>query len=249
MKSFRYNIIIYLIILLLGCEKSSDSSYESDGSGKGGSMARFTIAGDYLYVVDDRNLKTFSLEQPNKPEYKDNSYIGFNIETIFPFGNNLFIGSQFGMYIYDITNPVYPVQITYFQHVYSCDPVVTDGEYAYVTLSSVSRCGHYVNELQIIDIKDIYNPKLVKTVNMTSPQGLGIDNKTLFVCDDGLKVYNVTDAKNPTLVNKFINISAYDVIPLGNLLLVIGEQGLYQYSYNGQSIKLISTIPANTNKS
>lgn len=83
---------------------------------------------------------------------------------------------------------------------------------------------------------------------MTSPRGLGIDNKTLFVCDgnDGLKVYNATNVMQigNNQVAHFNNIQATDVIPFNNRLLMIGEDGLYQYDYsNIQNITQLSRIP------
>jgi hypothetical protein len=82
---------------------------------------------------------------------------------------------------------------------------------------------------------------------MVNPYGLGIDDDVLFVCDGtaGLKVYNASD---PYLIQEkqiatFKDINAYDVIPLGNSLLMIGEDGFYQYDYtNLNNIKQISSI-------
>ena len=56
--------------------------------------------------------------------------------------NRLFIGSQTGMFIYNLSNPDNPVQDGQFNHVRSCDPVIADEKYAYVTLRSGScqRC-------------------------------------------------------------------------------------------------------------
>lgn len=243
MKTNKAIFLFYLLLISISCtEEGYLGSDYTGNTGKGGSLARFTIAGNFLYTVDNSTLKTYSLENPGIPEAKDDSDIGFGIETIFPFGNNLFIGSQTGMYIYDISNPLSPLQISRFEHIYSCDPVVSDGQYAYVTLSSTNMCGHFTNELQIINIKNMANPVLEKTYSMLNPKGLGIDNKTLFICDDGLKVYDVSNVQSIKMVNKF-NINATDVIPLGNVLLVIGQTGIHQYLYEGNQMKLLSFIP------
>ena len=78
------NFFIFLVILF-GCESSSDSvnfgglSGSNDfsggsesGTGIGGSMARFTISGDYLYTVDSWNLNTFEITDPINPVNKPN---------------------------------------------------------------------------------------------------------------------------------------------------------------------------------
>lgn len=83
---------------------------------------------------------------------------------------------------------------------------------------------------------------------MTNPKGLGIADKTLFICDsqDGLKVYNAQDVMTigENQLAHFSNIHAFDVIPYNNRLLMIGSDGLYQYDYSNLSnISLLSRIP------
>lgn len=83
---------------------------------------------------------------------------------------------------------------------------------------------------------------------MYNPHGLGIDNSVLFICDGdaGLKVYDATDLENidKNLLAHFPGIKAYDVIPLGGVLMMIGADGLYQYDYTDQdSMVLLSSIP------
>ena len=79
---------------------------------------------------------------------------------------------------------------------------------------------------------------------MNGPNGLGIKDNTLFICDGeaGLKVYDKTDAPNITLINTFEDIIAYDVIPLSSSLLMIGDRVLYQYEYVNNDIQLLSTF-------
>ncbi len=248
------NILLILCIALAvayACDKGSDNlssnNSNTDGGGStgiGGSLARFTIAGNHLFTVDKQKLKSFGLENEALPVYLSETNAGFNIETIFARGNTLFLGSQSGMYIYDISNPSYPNQLCYYQHIYSCDPVVADSNYAYVTLSTTSRCGRNVNELQIIDIHDLSKPYFLKSYPMTQPQGLGIDNRELFVCDDGLKIYDASDVKNLQLKYKF-SIPAIDVIPMNNLLMVLADNGLYQYRYENGQVTLLSKLLTN----
>jgi hypothetical protein len=250
MKPVKFILYFILFIAVIyACEQAytdSGTAADASGAGKGGSMARFAISGDHLYTVTEQNLKLFDIANRGNPEYTDSINIGFGIETIFPRGENLFIGSQSGMYIYDISDPSNPEKLTRYEHVYSCDPVVVEGNYAYVTLNSENEwCGRFSNMLQIIDISDLTKPYLVKEYQMTCPHGLGVDNDLLFICDDGLKVYDVSNVYNIDLLNHFSQIDAYDVIPNDNLLIMIGSDGLYQYSYVNNSVSLLSTIPVN----
>jgi hypothetical protein len=151
------------------------------------------------------------------------------------------------MHILDISSPESPVTVSTYEHVRSCDPVVVDDHYAYVTLRSGNTCQGFNNQLEVIDIDNLSAPKLLETYPMTNPHGLGIDNATLFICDgnDGLKAFDASDIHNidKNMVAHYKNINATDVIPLNNILIMIGEDGLFQYDYsNPKDIKLLSTI-------
>jgi len=219
--------------------------------GQGGSMARFTIASHYLYCIDNTDMNLVDIADASNPVIWTKQSIGFNIETIFPYGNNLFIGSRNGMYIYDNSNPASPTLISTYQHITSCDPVVVEGNYAYVTLRSGTPCQGFTNVLEVVDISNLSSPVLVKQYPMFNPHGLGIDNGTLFICDGdaGLKVFNATDPNtiDQNLLKHYGTVQAYDVIPVNSsndILIMIGTDGLYQYDYNDlNDIHLISSIP------
>jgi hypothetical protein len=217
-------------------------------TGIGGSMARFTICDKNLYTVDNYNLKLFDLTVGHNPSFVKDIFVGWGIETIFPYGNKLFIGSTSGMFIYGIENPSEPYQIGQFQHASSCDPVVIEGNYAYVTLRGGNLCGAIESQLDVIDIQNLNEPKLISIYPMVEPYGLGIDDSVLFVCDGnaGLKIYNASDPLkiSDNLLAHYADINAFDVIPLGNVLVLIGTGGLYQYDYsNLDSIRQLSHIP------
>ena len=210
--------------------------------GVGGSMARFTISGNNLYTVDNNSLTHYEISNANDPKPGNRIPLNFNVETIFPYQDKLFIGTQQGMHVMGIQNPASPNLISTFTHIVSCDPVVADGRYAYVTLSTGSTCrGAAINELQIIDLQNINSPRLVKQYPMENPKGLGIDNTNLFVCDNGLKLYDATNVNNLVLKQKF-NINAFDVIPNNGNLLVIGNDGFYQYAYTNNALEFLSKI-------
>ncbi|WP_276372441.1 hypothetical protein [Chryseolinea sp. H1M3-3] len=227
--------------------KAAVTPGSGSGPGVGGSLARFTISGDYLYMLDGSDLQVADITNNNNPVAKGRSVLAWDIETIFPYKNNLFIGSASGMHIMDISSPETPVKLSTYAHVRSCDPVVVDDNYAYVTLRSGNMCQGNNNQLEVIDIKDLSSPTLLKAYPMTNPHGLGIDNTTLFVCDgdDGLKAFNASDinAIDKNLLAHYKYINATDVIPHNNTLIMIGEDGLFQYDYTSPtSIKLLSTI-------
>ncbi len=206
----------------------------SDATGTGGSMARFTIVDDFLYALHDSYIQLVRIDDPVHPSLWSRVDVGWGIETIFPYGDNLFIGSTTGMFIYDNTDPENPTQLSSFAHVTSCDPVVAQGDYAYVTLRSGSFCGGGVDRLDILDITDLTDPVMVETYSMQGPYGLAIDGSTLFVADGvaGLKVYDVTDPMDIDLLAFETNHETYDIILIPPLAMVVGPDGLDQYDYS-----------------
>lgn len=224
------------------------------GAGKGGSMARFTLYQNYLYAIDQANMHVFDVTLANDPVKSNDVNIGWGIETIFPYKDKLFIGAQNGMHIYDNADPVQPVHLSTFSHVTSCDPVVVEGDLAYVTLRGNNVCQGFANQLDVIDIKDLLQPKLVKSYPMQNPHGLGILQGTLFLCEGeyGLKVFDAEDELkiDENLLAHFKEYDAYDVIPYDHFLILIGKDGLYQFDVaDPANIKLLSKIKVESKRS
>ncbi|MBX2966154.1 MAG: hypothetical protein KF845_08415 [Cyclobacteriaceae bacterium] len=219
----------------------------SNSTGIGGSMARFTINNNYLYMLDGGNIHAADISINAAPEKKSSQYVMWDIETIFPYADKLFIGARSGMHIYDLSTPENPEKLSTYSHINSCDPVVVSGNYAYVTLRSGTQCDGFTNQLEVLDISNLTSPSLIKTYPMHNPHGLGVDDPLLFICDGdaGLKIYNATDKKNidKNLIKHYKNIHAYDAIPFNDVLMLIGENGIFQYDYSDlNDIKLLSRI-------
>ena len=231
-------------VLFNGCA-TMKSSVSSPSTGKSGSMARFTIKDDFMYAVSDTSLHIFSLTTRSQPRLVQTLEIGWGIETIFSYKDLLFLGTRTGMLIYTISDPEYPRYLSEYQHIYSCDPIVVENGYAYVTLRSQAQCRRGNNELHIYDITDPTSPILIKGYQMKNPWGVGIDGKNLFVCDGkyGLKVFDVTDPEHMQHLETLEEINGYDVIPNNHILIVSARDGIYQFDYSTHQLKQLSRIP------
>lgn len=221
-------------------------SYSSSGGsggaavspvGMGGSMARFAIVQNRLYTVSNSDLNVFNINSSSQPSFVKKNNVGWNIETLYPFKNNLFIGSTTGMFVYNISNPDNPVKTGQFSHVQSCDPVIADDDYAYVTLRSGTACGGFTNQMDVLQLNTFTDPTLVKSYPLTNPYGLAKDGTTVLVCDGkaGLKLYNAANVNSLQLLGTVANIETYDVIAMNGLAIVVAKDGLYQYSYANPS--------------
>ncbi len=222
------------LLFLASCEKS-DVMNTDGSSGQGGSLARFTIAMNHLYIVDDRTLYAYSLEAGSEPELVGQSSVGVDVETIYPFQDKLFIGSQDAMYIYSITNPARPQKLGVAGHTRACDPVIANDSLAYVTVRSSATCGGDVNAMFVYDIKDLTRPKELNRIDLKGPWGLGMKDNRLFVCDgaSGLNIFDISDPVHPKLLLVNKDATFYDVIATDNLLVCMVQGGTALYEYGG----------------
>ncbi len=238
----------YYDVMFSDASTSNGIKASGGGTGKAGSMAKFMINTNTLYTLDSNSsLRLFDISNPDQISKNGQLNVGWGMETLFVHESNLFIGARNGMYIFDITNPFSPQLVSQYSHFVSCDPVVVNGNYAYITLRAGNFCGQNTSQLDIVDLSDITNPTLLKSYGMDNPYGLGIDDELLFVCDGtaGLKIYDASDPLNlgSNLLKVYSDMTPYDVIPLGNILVVIGTDGLFQYDYSDiNNIQLLSSI-------
>ncbi|PXY42516.1 hypothetical protein DMB65_00365 [Flavobacterium cheongpyeongense] len=236
----RKIISVLTILFLIGCSDSDSSG--SGEIGQGGSLAVFAIKGNYLYSVDEMKLNVFSLIDKEKPVKVNEIPIGFNIETLFSYGENLYVGSRNGMFIYSIKNPENPTKLSAVQHFTACDPVIANNTHSFVTLNSNTFCGNNINVLQVYDTKDLKNPKLIHSRTLAHPKGIGFFNTDyLLVCDDVIKIFNIQNPAEPVLVHS-IDKECFDVIIRNNTLFAIGNNGIYHYELNSNNIKDVKLL-------
>ncbi len=230
---------------------AGSSGAVSEVTGVGGSMARFTIAKNYLYTLDGFQMRVFSIDD-GMPDLENTITVEWGIETLFPYKDYLFIGANAGMFIMDNSDPAAPYVISEFRHVQSCDPVFVVDDVAYVTLRGGTICRGFVNQLDVLDISDIENPTLIRSYPMQNPHGLSVTDETLFLCEGqfGLKVFSVEDNTqiDRNILDQIGGIDAYDVIALdnGDHLIVVGEDGIYQYNASDrEKLSELSRIAVN----
>lgn len=219
--------------------------------GISGSMSRFAIVDDYMYAVSSSELYSISLTSPRDPQLTATKNMGWNIETLYPCQNKLFVGSQTGMFIYSLANPSAPTELSRFTHATSCDPVIADDDFAYVTLHAGTSCNGTLNQLDVLDISNLSSPRLVNSLRLTSPHGLAKDGAKLFICDgkDGLKLYDATNQANLKLLQTVQGLETYDVVALGATAVVVAKDGLYQYAYgSGNNLTQLSKLAIETTK-
>lgn len=243
-------LALLMIFFAASCDKSADGMSAAEGSGNtgtGGSLAKFTINGNYLYTVQSNFLHVYDISSAADPLLlRTINLNNSDVETIYCYGTHLFFGTQTGMLIYDISNPDIPVYTSTYAHIRSCDPVVVSGQYAWVTLSTGNVCGRGLNQLELIDISDIRYPQLQRVYSFSRPRGLAVQGDYLYLCDEvsGFKVLDISKPMSARVVHELPELRAFDVIAKNGILTITSKDGVYQYDCSDPlNLKRLSKVP------
>lgn len=232
-----------------GCDESAASpgavpTAAGDAArGTAGSLARFAVVGDYLYCIDNMTLQVYDISDPARPRYRNRVSVAWEIETLFPYEDKLFIGGRSGMYVFDASDQDQPKPLGEFTHRRSCDPVVVEHNRAYVTLRGGNACGGFENQLDVIDIADIRTPRLLKSYPLDGPYGLGVRDRNVLVCDgaSGLVILDATDPGNIREIGRVKGVTAHDIILSGNMMILSADDNFYLYDISNIASPVLYT--------
>ena len=218
-------------------------------SPSGSSYATFAVVDDQLYRVENSSLLVYDITRPDKPSRYARVDVGWDIETLHPSPNLLFIGGRNGMYIFDRADPLHPTQISKIEHARACDPVVVSGSTAFVTLRGGNRCGMAPNELLCVSIKEPAKPAVIGQMGMTTPYGLAVKNSQLYVSHggNGYSLLSVSSPNEPKIEKTWAAEPTRDFIWSGNTLFVLSEKNVSIYDVTEPlNPKLLSRVESET---
>ena len=131
----------------------------------------------------------------------------------------------------DHSTPGTITEIAFPEHVTSCDPVIAQGDYMYITLRNGRRCSlvnnvNGVNQLLIYDISDITQPELKKTIELDQPYGLSIKDTSLFICyEQGVIEFDITNPLEPAQIDTY-DMPCNDIIASTQPMVLTGDDGI-----------------------
>jgi len=225
-------LFLFVFAIALGACSKDFLSESAPNQGVSGSVTRFAVHGNYMYVLNQNEVQTYDIADRANPVLKHRLATDWGLETITFYDNTLFLGSTTALYILDISNPAAPVVQAKSDRLSTvgfsgCDPVAVNGNYAYSTIKVIENiCGTFSAESALIvyDITDKSSPKVLGTYPMNIPNGLGYKDNYLFVCDEGSDLLVVYDISNPALL-QLAPVSVpmtdpYDLIVDGQRMIV-----------------------------
>ena len=218
------------------------NAFESDSDPGGGidlagSLSRFAVSGDYLYVLDQGQIRPFTVGA-DSIDVHDAVYVAWDIETAVARADYLYLGSATGMHVLDLSDPSAPLPVANYRHVRGCDPVAVDGDRAVVTVRDGTDCGSddALNTLTVLDISDPTNPVELAVHSMLHPHGVAILGERVYVCegDFGLRSYDFDgDRRQLGQLVAEHEMTSRDVIALpytdAPVIFTISEHGMQQH--------------------
>ncbi len=200
MKKLLFSAAVAL--LFFACAKDAASELNP---GKSGSITRFAVYQNFMYVLNLNEVQTYDIQDKEKPKLVHRLATDYGLETITIYDNTVFLGSSTALYILDISNPAAPKILSQSDRLENlgfsgCDPVVVKDNYAYSTIKIIENfCGSVSvqSALVVYDVTDKSAPFSVGIYTMGIPNGLGYKDNYLFVCDEGDDKLWVLDISNP----------------------------------------------------
>ncbi len=214
-------------------------------TGVGGSYACFAVIDSFLYYLDNNSLVTIDISRPDTIITLSETYIDWNVETLFSTQDYLYVGGRGGMYVLDRVNPASPKKICPLQHFQAYDPVVVQDTIAYVTLRAGNWGGAAKDVLLVVSVADPSKAYILNEVSTFTPYGLTVRDSLLFV-SNGHNGFTLFDVKNPRTVTqiKYWNTpDTKDFIRVNSILYTMGFTNIMVYDVaDPLSPQLLATI-------
>ncbi|MBP7821962.1 MAG: hypothetical protein KA010_03500 [Saprospiraceae bacterium] len=228
MKKIYFVLVAIILVVFTSCSLDSSLSEfdNSSNSGMSGSIKKFVINGDFMYVLNNNEIQTYDVSNSDKPILKNSIRTDYGLETITVYDGYVYVGSTTSLYILNIDDASAPIILSKTDRNYSftgCDPVAVKGNYAYSTVKIIANiCGtvNTTSALIVFDVHDKRNPREIKRIPMSMPNGLAFVRDYLLVCDAGANevvVFDVSDLENPIHTNYSFDLEdPVDLIINGN---------------------------------
>ena len=184
------------------------------------------VTGDFvvLDVTDPANLSVVGINNIGRMEVMD-------------IQDDIIYGLYNGLRVIDVSNPQFPVQISYLESGLNDYDVCVDGDYVYAAKGP--------DDLEIVDISDPTAPFIASGYSgvFTSARAVDVDNERAYILDsdNGLIILDVSDPTYPYYLGGFSNTGG------GGGIVVSGDTAYAACYYGGFRI-LNAAIPSNVSE-
>jgi len=236
-RKIVYVFFINTILILISSCYDNSKKYTNFNNQENN---RFSIVNKYIYEVNKNYLMVYEIVNADTTKliycltltrYES----GKTVKNIFSYKNYLLFSTNSGVLIYNLKNPEVPEYVSEINYMTSRYLVVTNDVVAYLILNSDLEFNREINQLDIIDIRNISQPKIVKTIHIPSLTGLSLNGDFLFVFDfNKLIIFDIENPYNPEFIQKIDIDRPNDIITKNsnNNLIITSLDGIYQFDYS-----------------
>jgi hypothetical protein len=183
---------------------------------------RMAIYNNYGYLVENNGLRIVDISDPANITAvgffeRNNDNASIMIYDHFLFMEKFYY--QFGIEVYDLTQPLAPSYVGFYQLDNYCRQMKVSGNTLYLTTG---------NKLYLFDISSNNNWDPLSITTMPAEEnlylnGFAVDGNYVYLTGNslGLRIYNVSDRSNPVCTGYYQTSSeAHDVAVVGNIAIV-----------------------------
>ncbi len=194
-----------------------------------------TVVNNYAYVAGNGEIIVFNVSDPINPQKITSVNLGESAHGLFASGDYLYVAAQgAGFRIYSLSDPANPSLVGQYG-------VWAEKVWVQDTLAFVSR---QTSGAMILSVSDPANPyRLSEIVSETLTDyfyGVTARGNYLFFSGTSsngsgspmLKIFDISDTKNPTLVGTFYDSTAMNGGNIGERIMLFNNYALMAVTYN-----------------
>jgi len=232
--------------VLYGEYEDANVSYTRTGN----PVVDFTLQNNYLITAQSNQVNLYSLSDPTQPalEQTYTSEDDLQLETISTYkADMLIIGTNQGTFFKDHSVPGELDDVDFSELITSCDAIITQGNYMYVTIRSGQACSSInnssnANKLLVYNTLQASQPVLEKSISINEPYGLDINGDQLFICNDqGLLEFDITTPSSPVQTGDYSQ-PCNNIIATEDPMILTDDTGIRMIEYANPGLTELAII-------
>lgn len=219
-------------------------------SGLSNSLSRLRVSNNQVYTLLGKSIGVYQFTNPIAPIKLNTIATNKTAETLFLHKEMLFAVGKKETQLFSLEKPESPAFLSSTEHWTSSSSAVLHNKKVILTHHTSTDNKTESDQLSVLDLQNVYEPKVQFSFAMTNPLGLALYKQHLYICDGnaGLKIHKSDTSQKMTsrAEMQYPEIHAVDIIPLKNTLLLIFDDGIKQYAVEkNNTLKEISLISIN----
>lgn len=178
---------------------------------------RITISGTYIYTATD-SLRVYDIGNPTQPILVANGGSVCKASELIVVDELLYMAAgDCGVYIFDISDPLNPVQVANYSDLgISAVDIDVIGDFVYI-VDGYGLIKHppldFPASLMVVDISELSNPQIVSVNNMYHAMSVSHEGDHAFVSEGWeLSVFDISNVATPRPIGSVYYVSSHNFV-------------------------------------